>query len=358
MSIADKLRIVSDNMQRIYDAGKAEGGGSIELPALTGDLRYAFVCGTWDWFLDVFVNDIKTENITNCEYMFYNYPKDELPHIKLNFAKDKTVAFSSIFNGAKIKSIGNYLSGARPSTLYCLFSSCSYLRTISDDFFNSMVFDDKNISANCHQMCSSCYSLRTVPDLSVFNLIKPTGYSSTIYYYAWNSCYSLDEVVDIPIPNGTFKSNMFNATFRTCKRLKDAIFVTYNGNPIAVEWSNQTIDLSDNVGFTTYSNGRDSYIINYNSGITQDKYVDNAESFEALKDDPDWYGNLEFSRYNIDSAIRTIASLPDVSAGSSNVIKFKGEAGSGSSSDGRKINEMTDAEIAVATAKGWTVTFA
>ena len=56
----------------------------------------------------------------------------------------------------------------------------------------------------------------------------------------------------------------------------------------------------------------------------------------------------------------TINCLPDTaaylaSAGGTNTIKFKG--GAGSSTDGGAINTMTEEEIAVAAAKGWTVTF-
>jgi hypothetical protein len=68
----------------------------------------------------------------------------------------------------------------------------------------------------------------------------------------------------------------------------------------------------------------------------------------------------QYSRYNHDSAVNTINSLPDTSAylataGGTNTIKFKGNAGS--KTDGGAINTLTAEEIAVATAKGWTVSF-
>ena len=141
-------------------------------------------------------------------------------------------------------------------------------------------------------------------------------------------------------------------------RAKNITFKTDNGKPKAINWRNQTLSLNYAGYVTTGSNGSEQNIIKYNSGITVAKRVDSDADFEALKNDPDWYGIEKYSRYNIDSAIRTIASLPDVSSGSSNVIKFKGTAGGGSSSDGRTINQLTAEEIAVATAKGWTVSFA
>jgi hypothetical protein len=100
----------------------------------------------------------------------------------------------------------------------------------------------------------------------------------------------------------------------------------------------------------------------YSSGITIDKKVIDDATYQALKNDPDWYTfKVEYSRYNHDSAVNTINSLPDTSAylataGGTNTIKFNGK--SGSKTDGGAINTLTAEEIAVATAKGWTVTFA
>ena len=90
-----------------------------------------------------------------------------------------------------------------------------------------------------------------------------------------------------------------------------------------------------------------------------DKEVTDDATYQALKNDPDWFTcKVEYNRYNHDSAVETINSLPDTSAylaanGGTNIIKFKGAAGS--ATDGGAINTLTEAEIAVAAAKGWTV---
>ena len=95
----------------------------------------------------------------------------------------------------------------------------------------------------------------------------------------------------------------------------------------------------------------------YNSGITADKKVTDGASYQALKDNPDWWTtDINYSRYNKTSAVETINTLPDLSGGAGgNTIKFKGAAGA--LTDGGAINTMTEEEIAVAAAKGWTVTF-
>ena len=118
------------------------------------------------------------------------------------------------------------------------------------------------------------------------------------------------------------------------------------------------MDMSSSLGYTQ---GLDAYIVGYNSGITMDKKVVDDATYQALKNDPDWWAyDYKYSRYNHDSAVNTINSLPDTSAylataGGTNTIKFRGDAGS--KTDGGAINTMTEEEIAVATAKGWTVSF-
>ena len=72
------------------------------------------------------------------------------------------------------------------------------------------------------------------------------------------------------------------------------------------------------------------------------------------------YLALLFSNYNHDSAVETINSLPDASeylatAGGTNTIRFKNY--SGACTDAGGTNDLTAAEIQVATDKGWTVTF-
>jgi hypothetical protein len=112
------------------------------------------------------------------------------------------------------------------------------------------------------------------------------------------------------------------------------------------------------VGVESYK----KYILDYNSGITADKQVKDDATYQALKNDPDWFTvDLYYSRYNHDSAVATINSLPDTSAylaekGGTNTIRFLST--SGSLTDGGAINTLTEEEIAVATAKGWTVSLA
>jgi len=87
--------------------------------------------------------------------------------------------------------------------------------------------------------------------------------------------------------------------------------------------------------------------------------VVDATTYNQMKNNPNWWSaSLAYSRYNHTSAVETINTLPDTSnvANSGNTIAFK--AGAGSGTDGGGIDDLTAEEIAVATAKGWTVSIA
>ena len=86
----------------------------------------------------------------------------------------------------------------------------------------------------------------------------------------------------------------------------------------------------------------------------KDSFGSDASNYDELNMIPQKAKAIE-DLDKIKSDIKTISTLPDVSASGTATIKFKGAAGS--LTDGGAINTMTAAEIAVATAKGWTITF-
>lgn len=164
-------------------------------------------------------------------------------------------------------------------------------------------------------------------------------------------------------------------------------FATDNGTPYAMNWKSMVLDIGTNDSYPFgYSNS--SYDYNYkgyaqgfwkqenNIFTSNSMTIDEAKArYDQLKDREDWYSctnnnvtydgkslrlALLFSRYNHDSAVETINTLPDTSAylasaGGTNTIKFKGY--SGALTDGGAINTLTEEEVAVAAAKGWTVSF-
>lgn len=168
---------------------------------------------------------------------------------------------------------------------------------------------------------------------------------------------SIDELVNIPLSNkaGESTSNQFTDIYGL-SRVKNFTYEMNGSQPYVVSWKNQKISLTNDIGY-----GSRNEVINYNSGITADKEVKDATTYEALKNDADWFTvSYKYSRYNHDSAVATINSLPDTSAylaanGGTNTIKFRGA--SGELTDGGAINTLTEEEIAVAVARGWTVSF-
>ena len=245
-----------------------------------------------------------------------------------------------------------------------IFRECKSVEYIPDDYFDEIDFSK---ITNCGYsfyyisngyVFAECSTLRKIP-ISFMKYENPMANGSN-YQHMFKYCYAADEITNISCPFATDfakTSNIFNYAFNNVSRVNNITFETENGNK-KQSWKSQTIDLSSYVGYCQYKYN----ITDYNSGITEEKEVKDDATYQALKNDADWFTTkLEYSRYNHDSAVNTINSLPDTSeylstAGGTNTIKFKG--GSGSLTDGGAINTMTEEEIAVATVKGWTVSFA
>jgi hypothetical protein len=331
---------------------------------LTGNCDYRFGNGGWDWFIREYGNKITTNNISSCSYMFKYSTVDKIPFSINMISGIKNISY--LFQYANnLKSVPKIT--ATVENIKGIFEQCTNLRHVSDDVFDGINWyyadeaSNYNYSYSCDRssMFKECYSLRSYPNILFTRVNTACTYSYSALYYGFNNCWALDEVINLPIPyKATWTSNAFYYTFNYCYRLKNAIFALdpATNTPYVKNWKSQTIDLSSYVGYGSSS----YYFISYNSGITADKEVKDDATYQALKNDPDWFATkIEYSRYNHDSAVATINSLPDTSAylaanGGTNTIKFKGT--SGSATDGGAINTLTAEEIAVATAKGWTVT--
>ena len=335
---------------------------------ITGNCQYKFAYGTWDWIINKHGNRVTTNNITDASHMFDSSTVSTIP-FELNFsqAANHLLPFM-FFNCENLTSIPK-INNCIPGKLNYFLQGCHMLRYLPEDiatWFDWSYLDGltSQYSGEMTYMLAYCYSLRHVPMdfLAHGNPDIYSGYS--IYNTTFFRCYVLDEILNLPIPhyNSTWTSNVFNSTFSSCYRLKNVTFALNpeTNAPYVVRWKNQNINLTNYVG---YAGGSSSDIVSYNSGITIDKMVRDpgfsTHTYEELKNDPDWFAiDVQWSRYNHDSAVATINSLPDTSAylataGGTNTIKFEGA--SGSSTDGGAINTLTAEEIAVATAKGWTV---
>ena len=331
--------------------------GSLPEEALliSGDCDSRFSDDNWNWFVEGYGNKITTENIRNCSRMFNGSNNLTSIPFNINCDKNRNISFLQMFQGCnKLTNIGKIIN---PSfwAMGTMFFHCFNLRYLPE--FVNPNFSYLHTSGNNNgNMFTICYSLRQIPENFLKELWSITTNISSTFFWNWFSgCSALDEIRGINPQTSDMTSNMLSSSFSSCSRVKDIIFATQDdGTSYTVNWSNQTCDLTNFIGY-----GEKNYILNFNSGITADKEVKDDTTYQALKNDPDWFTTkVEYSRYNHDSAVNTINSLPDTSAflassGGTNTIKFKGAAGS--ATDGGAINTLTAEEIAVATAKGWTV---
>lgn len=342
-----------------------------EIPAeafnITGDCQNKFAYGGWDWFIDMFGNKVTTSNISCMTTMFNGSKVTSIP-FEINISSYLSYMDKAFRSAEKLESLPPIKpSGSKiavPTSKYnfmntdMIFYGTARLREIPYDYLDVFVEDgyweakQKYGVNGTDSAFAYCNSLRKLPNLLPFANFGGTYYS--MYDCLCIDCRVLDEITNLLVEPVNYTSNVFDSTVNSCYRLKDFTFETNeDGTPKVVTWKNQTIDLTF-IGYAT--NDYQASLVTYtNGGITADKIVSDDASYQALKNDADWTAKgVAYSRYNHDSAVRTINSLPDVSAGSGNSIKFTGA--SGSSTDGGAINTLTEAEIAVAASKGWTVT--
>ena len=236
-----------------------------------------------------------------------------------------------------------------------MFSGCKCLRRIPNNFLGASIYDASNLHTNS---------------------LSSTGFSMSSFY---SDCNMLKEIIGVPYEahlNGpTITNNTFGSTFNNLLSLHHLTFYMPNNQVGTMNATSQTIDLST-AGFwpsngSPYVSGQleewVSYLnTEYGSNdaivvISENDLNDAGLIDKMLNKNSVNFGNTnktampELATYNRQSAIETINSLPDTStAGGGNTIKFKSGAGYayGTLYD---MDELTAAEIAVATAKGWTV---
>lgn len=339
----------------------------------------------WDWFLDKYRNRIKVGLTSYAQTMLFGkgYTKD-LNGIKL---LERTPGEGCYMFEMFIDYLGKKLpvpiwEGTKPITqITRAFSGCQNLTDTEIKSFLSHFNFSELTDANFGGVFNGCRSVRNINSILAQLHDKSKNFENQ--YIGINALCSqnsvADEIVGLPVPRGDAAYNLqssfwggLDTIVEGASRAKKITFATKtDGTPYTVKWGGTTLSLVNQIGYST----KESDILDYSSlhGITQEKRVSDAATYEALKNDPDYYvysqatqtydGNqvnvgLLYSRYNHTSAVETINSLPDCSAycaaqNTTNTIKFKKY--SGALTDGGGVNTLTAEEIAVATNKGWTV---
>jgi hypothetical protein len=363
-------------------AGIEAGGGGYEPPEeafmITGDCDGRFRNNNFAWFINDFAHRITTQDITKTYGMFANSRLiTSIPFIinvkNITDMSNTFISCEGITTAPKIR--GTFNTTSNSFNVSSIVDYCYSLRDAENVFLPEDLEPFGAIKVTSAYSCprgpslKGMYSLRQIPSWWYKFRLNPesTAFPASSYSIYNDLCtagFALDEIRNIPVwvCQAAASSNLFSGAFSSCNRLKAITFETNSdGSPIVTQWKGQTINISNYIGWQTAS---DSFAppVKYNSGITLDKKVYNDATYQSLKNDPDWYAcAIEYSRYNHDSAVETINSLPDTSAylasaGGTNTIKFNKAAGS--KTDGGACGNLTEEEIAVAAAKGWTVTLA
>lgn len=318
-------------------------GGSSDVPTdeeltFSGNCSYLDYNGNIDWLFEKYKNRIKISNAIQLDYAFYNSKLNELPDITVNFTNNNnSMGFSNFTNMMTLKklpSLNGTITNPEAKSPYHLgqafndpwtaikidvpwdyitklYVNCPSSKTASLTFGEGAVFNNARLKNHW--------------DISYLKVKQktPSSYYYSPYYYTFRGAANM-KMIKIPVFNYSdgVNFNMFLETFDGTYAVSSIKFYVID-EVNDVKWSKQVISLQNGSG---------------------------------------WIGsnNYQDSEYNHASAVETINSLPDTSAylataGGTNTIVFKGEAGS--ATDGGAINTMTEEEIAVATAKGWTVSF-
>ena len=371
-AIADAIREKngSENVYKPSEMGQAisslsvgSGGNVPDEISISGHCDYLFSENRFNWLIENYADRIVQPVLaSSATHMFEDTSLVNIP-ITINLGYN---AQNMFYDSDKLKTLPTVYKAFSTSTsqsqtalYHYMFSGCKRLREIPDSFLEPT--SDNTAKLYCDGYYSitdsgfgRCYSLRKLPKF--LDNIQEAHYWRTTFY----ECHSLDKIENLYFYEE--KTPDTENMVKYCSRLSEFTFRTdSDGSPYIANWSNATFDFSG-IGYfcawptisqTTYA------IWGYNSGITEDKEVKDDTTYQALKDDPDWFTeDVNYSRYNHNSAVNTINSLPDTSAyltenGGTNTIIFTRD--SGKYTDGGAINTLSETEIAVATAKGWTL---
>lgn len=336
----------------------------------SGGLNFWNYNGNWDNIISRYGNRITTHDVTSFSQSFLNSGLTNIPFAINQQSGSQYVSYSNAFYACQQLTTCPTINNFKPQMCNEMFVMCKKLESIPIvvDWSEANSYTEMGY-AGAEHLFTNCERLRTI-DPSWFDCDFLCYPSSSFYYNGFAGCRSLDELVGLPVfTKPEWTENAFynfiedKSVIGQCNRLKNLTFKTNNGNPLIAKWARQEITFGRAGTFASESEAT-------NLGFTEATRITDATTYQALKNNPDsWTTDLNYSRYNHDSAVATINSLPDTSAFVTQYIESSGESFSnasnllnfgifstmGASTDGGAINTLTEAEIAVASSKGWTI---
>ena len=337
--------------------GTALTGFTADDLKFSGNLTLFNVDGRFDRIINKYFDNVKLGgwsengidyNVTDLYSAFDNSKLSVIPPIHIRGNVDVNQAFSGCINLTQLPTFIQYTSSAEIINWFHMFSNCASITNIPSAYLSSIMGYDSSRNSTSG-LFQNCLSLKEMLDINICLL-------SHDFSYMFENCCQLNKIVGLAMPGIEFTSNIFTNMFKNCVMMSKLTF-SGSGN---YEWKSQTIDFTT-CGYDTTTNHTYSTSMGGKKFIFDSaKQVTDASTYNQLKDTADWWtADVAYSKYDRQSAIATIKSLPDTknylsSNGGTNTIKFKKSAGS-AKGDNYNMSKLSASEIAVATAKGWTV---
>lgn len=240
---------------------------------------------------------LDTSNVTSMNGMFNGCVNlSYLPHLNTDNVIDMTYMFQKCSSLTKV-SLSNT---GKITNMQWMFQNCSSLQTISG-------LNTSNVT-NMYGMFDGCSSLTTIPSIDTSNV--------TNMYSLFNLCSNLITIPEIDTSKVTNVSSMFS----NCYNLESLPLLDFSSVTTAsyiFGWSNYN-KLTDIGGFKNLKISITSYFLDYCPNLT------------------------------IESLMNVINNLYDLTA--------NGLSGKSLKFGSTNLNKLTTEQVAIATAKGWTLT--
>lgn len=396
VNIADAIRAKTGDTAEMTPAemvaaiqGITTGGGDDDVPATITGHNYFDYGGDWDYFVKKYADRITV----NSTYSIFDGATD-LDGISAltikppvsNYMMTFTKTFYNCYALTELPTVDLSSQSTQNAFKYNMdnaFYNCYLLKNVPDDWMplNTTSTSGSTVTS-MKNLFTGCISLRKYPQFLASHQYWNSA-SGCSYASAFMDCKYISRIENLPVNQATLTTNQFSNAFKNCLCLKHLTFATDNGTAKTASWKNQVIDLTyAGTPLTYFSLGSAedvSDVVNVNSDTLYNQY----------KDTDNWFSTRYFT-YTRQSAVETINSLPDTHAYGTNTIKFGWNASTyavkyvnknsstgkitataasvysvayqGSINKGNHIqagnwpDELSAEEIAVATAKGWTVT--
>jgi hypothetical protein len=258
-------------------------------------------------------------------------------------ASSYTSISSLLYNSTRLKKLNFHVTGlenlqrAGISSIANFCYGCTNLEEINDDAFNFKPSQPESIFYNC-------YNLKYLPNLTFIRQLSSNS------VWKLNSLCNLRKA-ELPISLCSNLSYFTAPVFTDCGMLESIVHIDTGESYTNGSNLYSLLDLKNIGYFSTEDIAKQ--VNDIANGIIP--RVTNDEEYAQYKDGEYWTTDIAYSHYNKIAVLETFNSLPNVSNFSRTMkIQLKGDMGS--ATDGGAINTLTEEEIAVATAKGWTVT--